>query len=503
MEELNNLENINFSGSPEYIDVFNNGISTLSEEYGTSPTAGVNCDNQVNGTFEITCAPSNGNPVYTEDEICIVGKEDCAGNETCVAALEDPAPPLPTTKYQVRFTFGIKVKSHLLNGKNGYIGNDTWNGWGHSLKLKYATTSNYFFTSGTTYDFTYTPALTGPCYTIIQSRTNISSSSDLNSFISTITGTSHTFIVVSIDGHDIPNNKKITCTVKYKSGNANSNIEAPEFTSTDTVNTLSLSAKTYNISYDINSTPTDSDFEKILKTSIKIGTKFSVYSDSSKTKRATTINDNSYYTYSVGYHTSATTYSFKPWHRFFINTSAETIYVKQERCGESYETTVNLNYSGIVPVLPPMQTSGKLATLKTLYDSSSGLGITSFKKMFSNEISSKENMVLTPNNYEKLYLTDEVIGTTHFSYTRPKMYYSASTTNTTNYCLKINDISTFDKNIYLVSTGYTNPAGGVILTPNIVHNSFQTYKNYPLTNVKNGSDWTAFESEKKYFTFYL
>lgn len=502
MEELNNLENMNFSGSPEYIDVFNDGISTAAEEeYGASPALCLNCEN---GNLELTCTPNVGNTALTDN--CTLG-EGCTLGEACVVGIEDPTPTpsgsTTSTTYQVKFNFGIKVRSHLLNGKNGYIGNATINGWGHSLILKYTNTTNNFFTSGNTYAFSYNPSTLGVCYTHGKSKTNISTLTSLRSFISGITAASHTFIVVSLDGHDIPNNKKITCTVKYKSGTTSSNIDSPKYTSADTVNTLSLSAKTYYITYDSNYVFDSSTYEEIVKNNIKIGTKFSVYSDSNKTKTATTINNYSYYTYSVGYRASADTYSFRPYHRFIINTSAKTIYVKQERCGESFETTINLNPSGdVIPILPPMQTSGKLATLKTLYDSSTGLGITSFQKMFSSETSSKGNMVLTPNNYEKLFITDEKSGTTHYSYTRPKMYYSAST-NSSNYCLKINDISTFDKNIYLVSTGYTNPAGGVILTPNIVHDKFTQYKNYPLTNVKNGSDWSTSGGEKKYFTFYL
>lgn len=497
MEELNNLENINFSGSPEYIDVFNDGISTLSEEYGTSPTA---CANFENGRVEITCAPSFGDTALSDNGACILAIENPTGN--CTTAIENPG-SITSTTYQVKFTFGIKVKSILLNGESGYTGNATYNGWGHELKLKYNKTSNEVFKSGTTYSFSYDPMALGPCYARGYNKTDISTSSDLRSLISTITGTQHTFIVVSMDGHDIPSNKEITCTVKYKSGTTNSTVTTPTFASGDTISILSLSAKTYSISYDSDTNISSSAFEKIIRNNIKIGTKFSVY-DTDKTKTATTGN-NSAYAYSVGYCTEgAPNYNFKPFHRFFINTSAETICVKQERCGESYETTIDLNPSSYIPILPPMQTSGKLATLKTLYDSSTGLGITSFQKMFSNEISSKGNMVLTPNQYQKLNIQDNTFNGIVYGYTKPTIYYSAST-NSQNYCLKINDISTFDRYIYLAtSTGMTNPNGTNISTQGIyVHNNFTAYKNYPLTNVKNEVEWTESGDEKKYFTFYL
>ena len=489
MEELNNLENMNFSGSPEYIDVFNDGISTAAE---ITPTPTV-CTGGQATTSCTTCNISIGATACTGTYSCNTCNLSIGTTGACTCAASIIVTGRPQTNYTVYYTCIIKVSSKLGNGVSATVGN-TNEGYGHTLKLKYISgNTNSIFEKNKTYDFkcgkiamtsiSHTTAFT---YTYSTTTTNPQY---------TYSGLTCCFNIVNMDGHVFDENT--TYTLKnFINVRAIDPDDAPSMITYKNYETISLSAKTYYISYNSADDELNSSaFEKIIKNNIKIGTKFSIY-NADKTKTATTIN-NSAYTYSVGYCTGDNPYNYRPSTRFIINTSAETICVSQERCGESYETTIYLNSSDSDCTLEPMQTNGKLATLKSLY-SSTGLGITSFQKMFSGETSSKGDMILTPTKYKTLSITDEVSGTVKYNYTRPTMYYSASTTNA-NYCLKINDISTFDENMYLVYTGFTSSN----ITYQGVHPNFNNYKNYPLTNVINNVEWSTSGDEKKHFTFYL
>lgn len=473
MEELNNSENINFSENPEYINVFDDEISTEATSLpGT-------CNNSSVGTTAVTTGtPITGvcNPI------------------TGVCTPVDPT-PTPDASKLYYCNAAIKIKSILGNGTTGYTGNLTEGEWGNILKLECIKGYSDVIKSGKTYEFIYKKIQKSIGFNNYEQvfYYTFSETSENELLTGAISSISCTFKIVGMDGHEYDN-------TEYQISNFITRVmydydysESTYLFDCLTYATISLSAKTYAIAYDDSKSSTD--FETTAKKNIKIGTKFSIYSNYNKTKKAYTKNGLSE-SYSVSCYYSDNN-RYIPFSPFFINTSAETIYITYERCGEEYGgTTISLNDGQ--PYLRPIQSTNKLATLKSLYSSSSGLGITSFQKMFSGETITKENMILTPYNYDKLSISVETSGTTKYSYKKPIMYYSA-TTSDKNYCLKINDISTFDENIFLVFTGYTQS----IYSVQDVHPNFQKYKNYPLKNIKDKIDWNENGNEEMYFTFYL
>jgi hypothetical protein len=84
---------------------------------------------------------------------------------------------------------------------------------------------------------------------------------------------------------------------------------------------------------------------------------------------------------------------------------------------------------------------------------------------------------------------------TSYKYYKPALFFKAASTNN-DYCLRMNDISTFDKWMYMVGM-VSNSA------TTLTNNNFD-YKNYDSANVKNGRDWaTTFTDKNRYFTLIL
>lgn len=457
MNEIKQYTSFSFSGSPEYVDVFNDESTSLVS------------DNDI--MLGALCA--------LQDECSLQ-----------VCSLESIS-PTGETRYSIALGFGINVHTKYLDGSSVQSTTAaTSSAWGRKIYVQYLGPNRYnALYSGHTYTFMQDVANVGVSYKnyyYLTTITTCGSSSCATTIENVLKTAKYEFKIASFDGHDVPCYFYLSGTgvgVKVTSGQSLSitTYPLPQF--------IYVSALTYNTAYtsEISSTAAT----EAIRNS-KIGTKYTV-TNAAGNKTATTISGGSYvYTTSCVRDTS--TLMLIPTNPFFIQTSAQSITINYERLGSiSSAQTYDLpSYTILDNILLPIQESdNRLATINDL-SNTNGLGISVFNSMFNNATSNFKNIVITPNYYDSLVAANY---NTSYKYYKPAIFFKAASTND-NYCLRMNDISTFDKWMYMV--------GAVSNSATTLTNNNFDYKNYDSANVKSNRDWASnFSDKNAYFTLIL
>lgn len=463
MSELNENTSFNLSDSPEYVDVFNDEMSTRA----TIPSL---CDNNT----------------------AVGGGVACVGTGATCLTTGTTITPTPTggtsTAYSIAFSLGFNVYTTYSDGTRSQCTTaSTSSLWGRKINAQYLGPNRYgVFFSGQTYEFkqnfTDSPNKNSYYHNGVISCGNSSCATTIENVLKT---TTFDFKITFFAGHEVPYNFSIGdgtgVGVLVTSGKNLSIVTFPAISAS-----LSISALTYNTVYTSGTSSTATT--EALRNS-KIGTKYTV-TNVAGNKTAKTISGGSY-VYSTSCVSDTTSLMLRPHNPFFIQTSAQSLTIKYERMGSvSSEETYDLSsYSNLV--LPIQENNYRLATIGDI-SSASGLGISVFSSMFNNADANFKNIVITPNYYGSLITANY---NTSYKYYKPTIFFKAASTNN-NYCLRMNDISTFDKWMYMVG-GVSNSA------TTYTTNSFD-YKNYDSANVKYGRDWATNLSDKKlYFTLIL
>lgn len=440
MSEIKQYTSFNFSGSPEYVDVFNDESTSLASD-----------------------------------------------NEIILGAA--------STGYSIALGLGINIYTNYLDGTNVLCTSaSTSSSWGRRVYAKYTGPDKYgLLESGKIYQFiqnvTDSPNKNSYYHNTIISCNDSSCATTIQNDLK---NTTFNFSITSFDGHEVPYDfsisDKLSIGVLMTSGQSQVMRAFPA-----KLKALYISAMTYNITYTSGTTSTSAT--EAIRNS-KIGTKYTV-TTAAKDKTAKTISGGSYvYSTSCVYDTSAL--MLKPYYPFFIQTSAQSLTINYERLGSvsSGETYDLSSYSTIPKLLLPIQESNHiLATMNSIANTDTGgLGISIFNSIFNNKDDNFKHMVITPNQYDVLTPSNLPLNVT-YTYYKPTLFFkNAGSSN--NYCLRMNDISTFDKWMYLL--------GGKTSSANTSTNNDFDYKNYDSTNIINGSDWASNNSDKNsYFTLIL
>lgn len=461
MSEIKQYTYFNFSGSPEYVDVFNDESTSLVS------------DNDI--MLGAVCA--------TQDSCLLDGS-------SCLLDGCSPQTITPLTGHSIALGLGISINTTYIDGTRGQCTSaSTSVSWGRTIYAKYLGSDKYdAIQSGETYQFkqALSNAVNGNCY-YFNTVITIGSASEADTIENVLKTSKYEFRITSFDGHEVPYDFYLSGTgvsVLHTTGNSLNIITFPQISKS-----LDISALTYTITYSSGTTSaTASDAVR----NSKIGTKYTV-TNVAKNKTAKTVSGGSY-VYSTICVRDTSTLMLTPTSPFFIQTSAQSITINYERLGSisSGETYDLSSYSKYDKILLPIQESNyRLATINDL-SNTNGLGISVFNSMFNNATSNFKNIVITPNYYDSLNAANY---NTSYKYYKPTIFFKAASTNN-NYCLRMNDISTFDKWMYLL--------GGITSSANTSTNDNFDYKNYDSANVKNGSDWASNLSDKNaYFTLIL
>jgi hypothetical protein len=471
MSENNQNTSFNLSDSPEYVDVFNDEMSTRA----TIPSL---CDNNTAVGGGIACVGTGAT--------CI-----CTG-ATCVSTGATTGVTTGTsTAYSIAFSLGFNVYTTYSDGTRSQCTRaSTSSLWGRKIKAQYLGPNRYgVFFSGQTYQFTQdvtdSPNKNSYYHNGVISCGNSSCATTIENVLKT---TTFDFKITFFAGHEVPYNFSIGdgtgVGVLVTSGKNLSIVTFPAISAS-----LSISALTYNTVYTSGTSSTATT--EALRNS-KIGTKYTVTTVSGN-KTAKTVSGGSY-VYSTSCVSDTTSRMLRPHNPFFIQTSAQSLTIKYERMGSvSSEETYDLSsYSNLV--LPIQENNYRLATMGDI-SNTNGLGISMFNNMFDSRDANFKSIVITPNYYSNSLTTRSYSANTSYKYYKPALFFKAASTNN-DYCLRMNDISTFDKWMYMVGM-VSNSA------TTLTNNNFD-YKNYDSANVKNGRDWaTTFTDKNRYFTLIL
>jgi hypothetical protein len=446
MEELNNLENMSFSGSPEYIDVFNDGISTVLEV----------CKAEV--PLSCTCT-QNTNPNYKDDPFC----SDACG--------DNPDVPPVTTYYEITLKCAIKVKSSLNNGKSGYTGNLTENGWGNRLSLQYTGANNPLFISGNVYTFSYRNNAfslndtVGKHFSYSKTFTDQSASTRFDSY----SAKSFTFKVTSMNGHTTGSTVTLSNFITIGSKKQSDTSYIPQY-SVSRCGTINMTAITTSI-YFRNG---NNDKQR------RIGTKYQVRDTNGNIAYISggTID----YITNVSFISGST---YKP-NYFYINTSAQTVDIISSHPGWTNDVTTRITLGATQNLSSTGTSNNKLCTLKTIISGSSvdGLDLTPLNSILSTTSKSNNaNLVLTHNAWTSMTVSNTT------NYNLPTLYSNVIINNSSNttQCLQLSDIAYFNEHFYV---------------PKVSSLSL-TYKNFKTSDAKTASIGSTNTTMKRYFTFYL
>lgn len=452
----------NFSDSPEYIDIFNDENTSSLVNDNEDIILGANCSLQL-CTSELTC-------------------------------LRDLQPTGNTASgYSVLIALSIAVNTTFLDGAVTFPNYDTTSStWGRKLRAKYIGTSQYeILVYGKTYTFTLGDGINGSkgryyhstIPTIVHTSSCATTVANGLKNLATIP-----FEFTFLDGHDVYG---ITGDLK-SSLTIYSGISVPPVAYTSLTTICRLPAMTYGLSYH-SGTTSNTNKETVVKT--KIGTKYQVYNSNIKSIIGKTKNGLTYVK-SVNYVSDASLFISIPSKPFFVQTSATSIYITYERPGSvsGGDTVILSGGTSIEPKVIPTQTSdGRLATINDLSNSNS-LGINFFNAIFSSSTdTNRKYMVITPNNYSNLSINQNASDNT-YKFNKPGMFYSGGSSNT-DCCLRIFDISTFDKWMYVKVDKK--------LSTKIASNGY-TYSLYPNQNVVDGREWyNDFSDRNDNFTLML
>ena len=452
----------NFSDSPEYVDIFNDENTSSLVNDNEDIILGADCNLQL-CTSQLTC----------------ISDLEVTGNTTA-------------SGYSVLISLSITVNTTFLDGNNRIINYDTTSStWGRKVKAKYIGTSKYeLLVNGRTYTFTLGDGINGSknkYYSGIPPITAGASSSCATTIANDLKNlATMPFEFISLDGHDIYG---ITGDLK-SSLTIYSGTSVPPAAYTPLMTVCRFPAMMYGLRYH-SGTTSNTNKETVVKT--KIGTKYQVYDSSIKNITGITKNGLNYVK-SVNYVSDASLFLSIPSSPFYVQTSAASLYVTYERAGSvSGGDTVILSGGTLTdPKVIPTQTSnGRLATINDL---SNSLGITFFKAIFSSSTdTNRQYMVITPNNYSNLSINQNASDST-YKFNKPGIFYSGGSSNT-DCCLRIFDISTFDKWMYVKVDKK--------LVTNIASNGY-TYSLYSNQNVVDGREWyTDFSDRNDIFTLML
>jgi hypothetical protein len=446
----------NFSDSPEYVDIFNDENTSLTS------------DNDI--MLGALCATQGS---------CLL---DGCSQQTINTGI--------TAQHSIALGLGISINTSYINGAWGQCTSaSTSTSWGRTIYAEYLGPTKYSaIQKGEICQFKQ--ALIGAtnknCY-YFTTVTAASNESEANTIENDLKTFKYEFRITSFDGHEVPYDFYLSGTgvsVLHTTGNSLNILTFPQLSKA-----LHISAMTYNVIY--TSGTTSASASDAVRNS-KIGTKYTV-TNVAKNKTATTVSGGSY-VYSTSCVRDTNTFMLIPTNPFFIQTSAQSITINYERLGTiSSGITYDLSsYSNSARLLLPIQESNyRLATIDDL-SNTNGLGISAFSRMFNNATANFKNIVITPNYYDSLAAANY---NTSYKYYKPALFFKAGSSNG-NYCLRMNDISTFDKWMYMVG-GVSNSA------TTYTTNSFD-YKNYDSANVKNNRDWASNLSDKNaYFTLIL
>jgi hypothetical protein len=456
----------NFSDSPEYVDIFNdeNTSSLVNDNEGIM--LGATCLGQVTCTLEL-CTK----------QVCA----DVCANQSST----------PTEGTAFAFSIGISVYSKTLLGDSIYPipYEATSSTWGRNLRAIYNGPNRYgLLNSGATYNFSLRNHNNTTLNKIYHYAPQvISVSESCASTISRVFSEMSTmpFTIISLDGHN-PDHMKVDLKRAFYSKSRRT-VDVHVYGTSSTMVSIDAAIRPmhYNSAMTKNSTINK---DKVVKT--KIGTIYRVYDSSDKTIIARNKNADTFVK-SVNYVSDSSTFSSRPGFPFYIQTSANTVYITYERHG-SVTGGGTVDLTSDAPVIPTQTSDFCLARLGDLSDSGK-LSITAFNAMFSSSTdTNRNNMILTPLNYDNLTINQNSKDTV-YQYVKPVMFYSGGSSDT-SCCLRMYDISTFDKWMYVrqrkTSTATTST-------------NFD-YWYYPSSNVVNNVDWTNNYSElNQYFTLVL
>lgn len=466
MSENNQNTSLNLSDSPEYVDVFNDEMSTRA----TIPSL---CDNNTAVGGGVACVGTGAT--------CI-----CTG-ATCVS-FSSPGITGGTTGYAIALGLGIRVYTKYLNGTSVQSTSaSTTTLWGRKIYAQYLGPNMYnALYSGQTYQFlqdvTDSP---NKNYYYLITTTSCGGSSCATTIQNGLKTARYDFRITSFPGHDVPCDFYLSGTgvdVKVTSGQSLSIVTYPTLPKS-----IYVSALTYTTI--CTSGTTSAAFTDAVRNG-KIGTKYTVTTVTGN-KTATTVSGGSY-VYSTSYVPNPNMLTLAPYNPFFIQTSAQSITINYERMGSvSSGKTYDLSSNPSYVTLPIQESNYRLATIDDL-SNASGLGISVFNSMFNNATSNFKNIVITPNYYNSLTTANY---DTSYKYYKPAIFFKAGSSNN-NYCLRMNDISTFDKWMYIV--------GGISNSGTTYTNNNFDYKNYDSTNVKYNREWASNYSDMNaYFTLIL
>lgn len=464
MSEIKQYTSFNFSGSPEYVDVFNDESTSLVS------------DNDI--MLGAVCATQAS---------CLLDGSSCL--------LDGCSPQTITpTGHSIALGLGISINTTYIDGTRGQCTSaSTSVSWGRTIYAKYLGPDKYnALQSGETYQFkqSLSNAVNGNCY-YYNTVVTIGNASEANTIENVLKTSKYEFRITSFDGHEVPYDFYLSGTgvsVLHTTGNSPNIITFPQVSKS-----LGISALTYTITY---SSGTTSAAASDAVRNSKIGTKYTV-TNVAKNKTAKTVSGGSY-VYSTSCVRDTSTLMLIPTNPFFIQTSAQSITINYERLGSisSGETYDLSSYSKFDKILLPIQESNyRLATMGDI-SNTNGLGISMFNNMFDSRDANFKSIVITPNYYNSNSLTTRSYSAnTSYKYYKPALFFKAASNNN-DYCLRMNDISTFDKWMYMVGM-VSNSA------TTLTNNNFD-YKNYDSANVKNGRDWaTTFTDKNRYFTLIL
>lgn len=428
---------LSFSGNPEYIDMFNDEKSSL-----------------INNEDVMLGALCNGD----------------AGS----CALQQCTSQLNISNYYASVSIGIKVVTKYVDFNTNFS-------TGGTLHLKYKGTTNKILINNGTYNFSYKTTnineekFSGHFFNMtLNSLTQVEA--NLIAQIFNPTGASLDFDIISFTGHNIPEsikNLKLNAYSKVATGIGTSTVEIY----TSNIYLLTLPAKIYKVQYSSGVTSGTSAQKKEYIKNLKLGTTYKVYANESKNSGG--LNP----VHNVAYVTDTSTLATKPSY-FYIQTTINSVYFEYTRPGSvTGKYTCILSGTNLSDgiMLPPVESNYQLATLYNLYDENNGLGNKMFNRIFSSSTNTnRAYMVLTPYQYNAL--TPNVINQNVF-YKNPVMFYSGASSNT-NCCLRISDISTFDKWMYVASAA----SSSISTSKNYVE---QAYKDYPVNLIEeNNGEWS-------------
>lgn len=455
MSEIKQYTSFSFSGSPEYVDVFNDESTSL-----------------------------------VSDNENILGAL-CASQNTCL--LETCSPQVITTGvtgtgYSIALGLGISVYTNYIDGTNVQCTSaSTSNSWGRKIYAQYLGPDMYdTLFSGDTCVFQQVTDATNKNYYYFIATTSCGNSSCATTIQRGYQTSRYDFKITYFPGHNVPCNFYLSGTgvgVKLTSGQSLSIVTYPSIPKS-----IYVSALTYNTVYSSGTSSTAAT--EALRNS-KIGTKYTVTTVAAN-KTAKTVSGGSY-VYSTSCVSDTNTRMLRPHNPFFIQTSAQSLTINYERIGSvSSGKTYDLSsYSNLE--LPIQGSNYRLATINDI-SNTNGLGITIFNSIFNSSNVNFKNMVITPNQYD-LLVPSNLPNNVVYTYKKPALFFKAATTNN-DYCLRMNDISTFDKWMYLL--------GGITSSTITSTSDNFDYKNYDSTNVYNNRDWASNLSDKNaYFTLIL